>query len=368
MASTELRKAAAPSDLRGRLAVVTGSTSGIGLALARELVSRGASVVVHGRAQERCELVARQLRTAAAADGQRVWALAADLSDLARVKTLAETLLREQNTIDLLFLNAGMSYAGYKGPSTSESSGLDILYTSNVLAPAMLASMLVPLLERSSLPGRVVFTSSVLEWGGNPDCLARPAAFTRTPKAELAAYADSKLALNVFAAELADRLRQRDSQIRVRVLAPGMVQSNIAVPLDQRTQRISSLDGPPAPEWRRFAPEQGARYTLSAAFVEDDMEHASDASSAQNGTTQHFLASFRVLAPYRTLDFLLRGREPFVLRTAALWVAENLQKLSSAAEDELYLWPAHAACLDAAFRAHLWAAWDAQLPISLLAE
>lgn len=344
-----------PPTLRGRTAVVTGSTSGIGLELAKQLLERGARVLVHGRSENRCRNVAEALANRYGSD--MVWYQHADLSNFDQVRNLADWLnTKSLHKIDLLFLNAGMSYAGYKGPVKSESSGMDLLYTSNFLGPILLTHLLLPSLESSDLPARVVLTSSILQWAGEPDQLTSPPRFDYSLKGLLAAYANSKLALNVFATELAARLKHKGSKVQIQAFAPGMVQSNLSIPVDQRDKLISAGDPSRPPELRRFTTFDGARYTLMAAFAFDDFP------------MEDIQSSSRILIPYRVPGFLLWGEKPFLLRTAALWLAENMQK-ATACSESLFLWPAHPACLNREFTSALWESWNAQLPsdaVSLL--
>lgn len=343
--------ASVPASLAGKTALVTGSTSGIGLELATLLASLGASVMVHGRSPAKCEAAVALVRSKSevrpdSEGAQRVTAAAAEMSDLDEVRALAAaTRAQFPDGLDLLFLNAGMGYGGHEGPSVSASSGMDLLYTSNNLGPFLLAKELLPLVEK--VDGAVVITSSVLQWGGEPARLAQPEAFEGKGTQALAAYANSKLAVAVWAAELGEQLKARGARVRVRSFAPGMVKSSIAVPIDKRNDLISpsssSASSSSASSWfdRRFETHQGARYTLMAAFTPGDDGH------------------LKGWAPYRVPGFLLGGPQPWLARTIALWLAENAQKLT-ARPDSLFVWPAHPAVLDADLRQRLWHQWVRQ--------
>jgi NADP-dependent 3-hydroxy acid dehydrogenase YdfG len=124
------------AGLRNRIAIVTGASSGIGEATARELSAQGAGVVVAARRQERLEALAAELSAA----GQRVLAVRADASselDNARLIERAQAFSRElgcAGRIDILIANAGRGLAG--GLLSSEQSQWDNLYKLNVLGPA----------------------------------------------------------------------------------------------------------------------------------------------------------------------------------------------------------------------------------------
>lgn len=99
-----------PSDdqhlpLAGRVAVVTGSSAGIGLAVVERLIGCGASVVLNSRTQDRADAAAR------AFDAERVHPVAADLSDASGVERLFASTVDRFGTIDILVNNAGMSSA-----------------------------------------------------------------------------------------------------------------------------------------------------------------------------------------------------------------------------------------------------------------
>ena len=96
--------------LAGRVAIVTGSSSGIGEAIAAELAEAGAAVVVNSRRRERAEPVAKRIR----ASGGRAIAVAADVCDSAQVATLVRAAVDELGGLDILVNNAG---AGFVAPS-----------------------------------------------------------------------------------------------------------------------------------------------------------------------------------------------------------------------------------------------------------
>lgn len=91
-------------ELAGSVAIVTGSSDGIGLATARRLAELGAAVVVNSRSQERAETVARSLCD----DGLRATAVGADLGSPAGVERLIAGTLAAYGTVDVLVNNAGM--------------------------------------------------------------------------------------------------------------------------------------------------------------------------------------------------------------------------------------------------------------------
>jgi NAD(P)-dependent dehydrogenase (short-subunit alcohol dehydrogenase family) len=100
--------AAAPFDLTGHVAVITGGTSGIGLGMAEGLARAGADVSIWGRDEERNERARAQL----AVHGTRVQALRCDVADGAQVERAFAATLRELGRVDSCFANAGVAPDG----------------------------------------------------------------------------------------------------------------------------------------------------------------------------------------------------------------------------------------------------------------
>mmetsp|Transcript_15605 Transcript_15605/g.18917 ORF Transcript_15605/g.18917 Transcript_15605/m.18917 type:complete len:364 (-) Transcript_15605:1247-2338(-) len=348
-----------PDDLSGRTALVTGSTSGIGFELAKELLKRRCDVVVTGRTQEKCEKVVENLSVSLnGVTGGTAIPIAADLSNLNQVEKLADTLKRRVKVLDLLFLNAGMIYTpGFAHSTVSDSSGMDLLYTSNCLGQFLLTKHLLDMIEKSSLPGAIVFTGSIIQWycSASPELLSAPNKFEKGGIQALEAYANSKLALSVFAAELGEQLKERKSPVRVRSFAPGMVKTSLKMSMEERKDvpslpKADNDNSSWASMQKRFNASQAASYTLMAAFSTVD-----DAELEQN---LHLM----LLGPYRIPSFLFgasKWRSLSVVRTALLWLLENMQKLS-ASEDTLYVWPNPELVSNDGLRSKVWKDWDAQ--------
>jgi 3-oxoacyl-[acyl-carrier protein] reductase len=155
--------------MRDRVAVVTGSSDGIGLATARRLAKSGAAVIVNSRAQDRADDVARSLRD----DGLEATGIGADLATPAGVEQLVARTLAVYGTIDVLVNNAGR-------PSVAPAEDLDLdawraVIDLNLTAPFLCAQaagriMLAKgkgvivnigsIFSRLGMPGRVAYAAS----------------------------------------------------------------------------------------------------------------------------------------------------------------------------------------------------------------
>jgi short-subunit dehydrogenase len=147
--------------LEGSKVLVTGGSSGIGLAIARVLSARGAHVLISGRRHEALEAAVRQLR----ADGGRVDAVAADVTT---AEGLAATMAAVEGTLgglDVLVNNAGGVRAG-RLEATSERE-IRAMIEVNLVAPILLTRAALPLLRRSG-QGMVVDVSSAIALVGLP--------------------------------------------------------------------------------------------------------------------------------------------------------------------------------------------------------
>jgi short-subunit dehydrogenase len=141
-------------ELRGRTALVTGASGGLGTHIARRLVREGMDVAVSGRREDALEQLASELRKL----GVRAAALPADLADLDQVDRLIDSVQAQLGPIDVLVNNAGVESVGAFTSYTREE--LTSMVDVNLTAPLLLTHRLTPgMLERGS--GHVVFIASV---------------------------------------------------------------------------------------------------------------------------------------------------------------------------------------------------------------
>ncbi|XP_029885372.1 dehydrogenase/reductase SDR family member 13 isoform X2 [Aquila chrysaetos chrysaetos] len=184
-------------ELRGRTAIVTGGSSGIGAATALELARCGARVVLATRNAPRGEAAARRIRTETG--NAEVLFMQLDLASLRSVRAFATAFLRQEPHLHLLINNAGVSAGG-----TTED-GFSLPFQVNHLGHFLLTQLLLERLQ-SCAPSRVVIVASRAHCAGRlrPDTLGRPPSGLLSTFQD---YCDSKLANVLHARELATRLQ-----------------------------------------------------------------------------------------------------------------------------------------------------------------
>jgi NAD(P)-dependent dehydrogenase (short-subunit alcohol dehydrogenase family) len=198
--------------LEEQTVLVTGSTDGLGKALARELAGRGATVFLHGRSSERLDDSLRELRDATGSD--RLRGYLADFASLDEVRRLAGDLERDSTRLNVLVNNAGIG-AGNRGAREESADGLELRFAVNYLAPFLLTNLLLPLLMRSA-PARIVNVASAGQAPIDFDDVMLEHGYDG-----MHAYAQSKLAQIMFTFDLAERLRAAGSEVTVNALHPA---------------------------------------------------------------------------------------------------------------------------------------------------
>jgi NAD(P)-dependent dehydrogenase (short-subunit alcohol dehydrogenase family) len=191
--------------------LITGSTAGLGLEVARDLHDRGATVLVHGRAPARLE---RALAAIGGVEGERMHGFIADFSALEHVRLLAADVNREFDRLDVLVNNAGIAETG--GSRRESADGVELTFAVNFLSHFLLTLELLQLL-RSTAPSRIVNVASI---GQAPLDFDDP--MLERDYDGFRAYAQSKLAQISFTLELAERLRAAGERgVTVNALHPA---------------------------------------------------------------------------------------------------------------------------------------------------
>lgn len=193
-----------------QVAVITGSSSGVGLEAACDLAGRGFHVVFACRSPEKAAaaMEAATKRTPTA----KTTFLQLDTAKMASVKRCAEEFRSKFDRLDVLVNNAGSGYFLKKDRVTEE--GLEAFFATNYLGHYLLTKLLLDILKRSN--GRVVNVTSIEHWEASYN-------FEKvTAKTEAASYPTSKLMMMLFAFELCQR-----EGIPTAAVNPGAVNSGI---------------------------------------------------------------------------------------------------------------------------------------------
>lgn len=180
--------------LDGKFALITGGSSGIGLATARLFVQEGARVAITGRDP-------KALAAARAELGPRALVLASDTAKLDDIEQLAGTLKAGFGALDILFVNAGIGE--FRPIDLSDHELFDRTFDTNVKGAYFVTRAVLPLLRKG---GAILFNTSVAGHIG---------------MANASIYGASKAALRSFALTLAAELAGRG--IRVNALSPGPI-------------------------------------------------------------------------------------------------------------------------------------------------
>lgn len=178
--------------LNQKVAVVTGATSGIGLAIAKRFVEEGAYVFITGRRSEELDKAVKQI-------GKNVTGVRSDVSNLKDIDLLYEVVKKEKGHIDILSANAGGGSFAPLGQITEEH--FDSTFDINVKGMLFAVQKALPLLKDGS---SIILTSSNVSAKGNP-------AFS--------VYSATKAAVRSFARSWTSDLKDR--RIRVNAISPG---------------------------------------------------------------------------------------------------------------------------------------------------
>ena len=264
-------------DLSGKRILVTGASSGIGLAASLEFARAGADVVMHVRDRSRGE--AARERIAAETGSERTELLLADFADLGAVASAAEEYARRYDRLDVLAANAGAIMPDH----VITEHGNELTFQVNHLAHFLLCRILEPILVASG-PARVVTVSSDSHQAAWRGIRFEDPAFRRGWRS-FPAYAHSKLANIMFCYEHARRLFR--TGVTSTVMHPGFVYTHFGADAYGRLNPLINKVVYPTigrtPErgadtlvWLATSPEvEGA---TGAYFQDRRMHHSSRAS------------------------------------------------------------------------------------------
>jgi NAD(P)-dependent dehydrogenase (short-subunit alcohol dehydrogenase family) len=197
------------STLEGKVAVISGATTGIGLAIAQRFVAEGAYVFIFGRRQGLLDEAARLI-------GRNVTAIKADASNLDDLDRIAAAVRKEKGVVDIVVSNAG--YTEQASIDTITPEHFDKAFDLMARGPVFLVQKQLPMMTRG---GAIVLVSSAMHLMGIPGHTA---------------YAATKAALRSYARTWAAEFKDRG--IRVNMLSPGVTDTPI---LDSQTMGRDEL-------------------------------------------------------------------------------------------------------------------------------
>ena len=221
----------------GQVVLITGASSGIGAALAREFARRGADVVLAARRLDRLQALAAEVERA----GRRALAVACDVTVDGDVERAAAAALQAFGRIDVVVANAGFGVVG-----RVDSLGVDDYrrqFETNVFGVLRTVHATLAALEKTR--GRLLIIGSV-------------AGYVATPGSS--PYAMSKFALRALAESLGHELAPRG--VSVTIANPGFVESEIRLVDNRGLLRAESRDS--IPRWLRMPAARAARQIVRA--------------------------------------------------------------------------------------------------------
>lgn len=225
--------------LTGKTALITGGSSGIGLATARVLKESGAQIVITGRSQEKLDAAVAKL-------GTDVLAIQADVSSLADLDRMREEIETRFGALDIVFANAGVAMG--TPLATANEAAYDTIMDANVKGVFFTVQTVLPLLRDGS---SIILNTSWLNQVGTPG-----RAILSASKAAVRSFA------RTMSAELIDR------KIRVNAVSPGSIETPIHRGIKQTEEQFRAYAervGAQVPVGRMGRPEEIAAAVLFLA-------------------------------------------------------------------------------------------------------
>jgi NAD(P)-dependent dehydrogenase (short-subunit alcohol dehydrogenase family) len=198
-----------PKRLDGKIAVITGGNSGIGLATAQRFVQEGAYVFITGRRQSELDKAVKQI-------GKNVTGVQSDVSNLADLDRLYETVKQQKGRIDVLFANAGIFENASLGSITEEH--FDKIFGVDVKGVLFTVQKGLPLFQDG---GSIILIASVAGSKGFEGG---------------SVYSATKAAIRSFARSWTVDLKNR--KIRVNAISPGVIETPMSAELSEQLKTI----------------------------------------------------------------------------------------------------------------------------------
>ena len=227
--------------LEGKVAVITGGNSGIGLATAQRFVEEGADVFITGRRQSELDAAVKQI-------GKNVTGVQGDVSNLADLDRLYDTVKQQKGRIDVLFANAGIIELAPLGSITE--SHFDKIFNINVKGLLFTVQKALPLFQDG---GSIILTAAINSSKGFGTSTV---------------YSATKAAIRSFARTWTVDLKHR--KIRVNAISPGPIDTpifNSAVQTEEEIEQIKASLVASVPMGRVGSPDEVAK---AVSFLASD--------------------------------------------------------------------------------------------------
>ncbi len=196
-------------SLSGKTALITGSSRGIGKAIAKQMLLQGANVVISSRKADVCEVVAAEINELTETDSPRAISIPCNISKKEDLENLVAQTISEFGQIDILVCNAAIN--PHFGPmSTIPDSAFDKILGSNIRSNHWLCQMVLPDMAKRK-DGTVIIISSIAGLTGNP---------------VLGTYGISKAADMALTRNIAVEYGGRN--IRANTIAPGLIKTDFS--------------------------------------------------------------------------------------------------------------------------------------------
>ena len=196
------------NKLEGKIAVITGGNSGIGLATAKRFVTEGAYVFITGRRQKQLDLAVSEI-------GKNVMGIQSDVSNLADIDKIYNTVKDQKNHIDVIFANAGI--AQFAPLEKISEEHFDKIFSINVKGLLFTVQKLLPIFQEG---GSIILNASIGSSKGVE---------------ESSVYSATKAAVRSFARTWTVDLRHR--KIRINAISPGPIDTPIFSNLTQNEEQ-----------------------------------------------------------------------------------------------------------------------------------
>ncbi|HOA00066.1 SDR family oxidoreductase [Ruminococcus sp.] len=214
-------------NVKGRWALITGASRGLGYLAAIEMAKLGCNLVLHSRTAEHCAKVLGEVK----ALGVDAYVVTAELSDMEQVEAMCKAIDERGTKLDIILNNAGLQIAYRTEYLTTPASDYDISFRINTTAPMMICYHFLPGMKERGF-GRIVNTTSGIDL-----------------EPEQAGYSAAKAALNKVTRDLGKNYEGTD--VTINLTDPGWCRTD--------------LGGPNAPN----SPESAIPGVIVGAFVDD---------------------------------------------------------------------------------------------------